>query len=184
MPRHKLLVILILAAFAAASAIPAGAQAKRTVKGVGFKTYVPSGWKVTFHKVTPGWRRVAASPTGRKTDQLSVTMSSIGARSLAKAMHKALPPTALQLVQLLPNVPPGATQAQQTNQAQPTTLGGSPGGLMGYHYVTRAGEGISASAIALQRGNRIYLIDIAGDDQLSLLATSAVDLIRNSWAWT
>jgi hypothetical protein len=184
MPRHKLLVILILAALTAVAALPVGAQARRSVSGVGFKTYVPSGWKIKHHKVKPGWDRITASPTGRRTDELSVTMSSIGSRRLAKAMKQPLPPTALQLVQLLSIVPPGATQAQVTTQPQPTTLGNSPAGIMDYHYVTEPGEGVSAVLIATRRGNRVFVLNIAGDDSLSQLAGSAVALIRNGWAFT
>lgn len=184
MPRHKLLVILILAAFAAVSAIPAGAQAKRSVKGVGFKTYVPSGWKIRHATMAPGWKRVSASPTGKSTDVLSVTMSSIGVRTLVKASDRSLPPTAPELVALLPSVPPGATQAQLTGQPRATTLGGSLAGEVPYHYVTQAGEGIAALAVAARRGNRVYLLNVAGDDQGSLLGQSAISLIRNSWAFT
>jgi hypothetical protein len=112
-------------------------------------------------------------------------MNTINARTLAKTLKlKALPAAPTDLVQLLPTIPPGASQARATAQASTTTLGGSLGGQMGYHYLTAAGEGISASAIVARRGNRVFLLNIEGDDQLSLLAESAVALISADWAWT
>ena len=185
MPRRKLLVVLILASLAAVAAVPAGAQAKRAVRGVGYKTYVPSGWKVKHRTVKHGWNEVLASPTGRPSDELSVNMNTINARTLAKTLKvKALPAAPTDLVQMLPTIPPGASQARATAPASTMTLGGSLGAQTGYHYVTAAGEGISASTIVARRGNRVFLLNIAGDDQLSLLAESAVGLVSSSWSWT
>jgi hypothetical protein len=181
-PRHKVLVILILASLAAAAAIPAGAQARRSVTGPGYKTYVPSGWKVK-RETAGSWRiKVASAP--HSGNALEVRIGTIGVRSLQKRLKvKALPADPTQLVQALVPLPPGAANVQVAAQPQVTTLAGAVGGYIGIHYqLGRTGTAMSLTAI--RRGNRVYLLDILGGDGLSVLGGPAIALVNDGWRWT
>jgi hypothetical protein len=183
MPRHKLLVIIILAALAVTAAIPAGAQARRSIKGPGYKTYVPSGWKLK-HQKSGSWRLAVASPGGRSGLTMSVTIGTIGARSLAKQLRvKQLPANPAQLVQVIAPLPPGATNAQIAGQPQTSTLAGAVSGILGVHFDLR-NQGTLMTLTAVRRGNRVYLVDIQGADNLALLGRPAVTMVTDSWRWT
>lgn len=182
MPRHKVLVILILASFAVAAAIPAGAQARRSIVGPGYKTYVPSGWKVKRQKVR-GWSiKVAAAP--HSGNALEVRIGTIGVRTLQKLLKvKTLPANPTELVQALVPLPPGAINVQVAAQPQVTTLAGAVGGALALHYqVGRTGTAMSLTAI--RRGNRVYLLDVLGGDGLSVLGTPAITMVNDGWRWT
>jgi hypothetical protein len=182
MPRHKLLVIIILASLAAAAAIPAGAQARRSVTGPGYKTYVPSGWKVKREK-SSGWNIKLAS-AAHSGNALVVRIGTIGVRTLEKRLKvKALPSSPTDLVQVLVPLPAGAANVQVTAQPQVTTLAGAVGGFLALHYQLGS-TGAVMSLTAIRRGNRVYLLDIQGGDGLSVLGTPAIDVVNKGWRWT
>jgi hypothetical protein len=181
-PRHKVLVILILASLAVAAAIPAGAQARRSLTGPGYKTYVPSGWHIKRAK-SSGWSlKVASAP--HSASALQVRIGTIGVVTLQKRLKvKALPSSPTDLVQALVPLPPGAVNVQVVAQPQVTTLSGAVGGFLALHYQV-GNEGTAMSLTAIRRGNRVYLLDVLGGDGLSVLGTPAIDVVNKGWRWT
>jgi hypothetical protein len=181
MPRHKLLVIIILASLAVA-ALPAAAHAERTLKGPGYRTMVPSGWKIKRSHLS-GWNIKSAATPGA-ANVLEVRVGVIGADSLRKRLKlKVLPSDPTQLVQALIPLPPGATNAQAVAQPQVTTLAGSVGGYLAIHFLLK-GQGVAMNLTAIRRGNRVYLLDVLGSDNLALLGTPAIALVNQRWRWT
>jgi hypothetical protein len=183
MSRHKSLLIVVLAALAVTAIVPAGAQARRILRGPGYKTFVPSGWKVKHHHDAKGWRLDDTSPTGHSTDTLSVRVGTINAHKLAKLLgKKVLPPDPVELIALLPPVPTNGTNIQVIGRPQADTLGGNIAGTVGLHYEIK-GQGYSATATVTQRGSRVYLLRIVGEDTQALMGQSAVAMVRSAWEW-
>ena len=92
MPSRKSLIILL--AFLFAAALPAVAQASKSIRGPGYRSHVPSGWKVKSTKENGGWRVVRVTPPGRSVrgrNSSIVVIGAISAKTLEKAAGRKLP---------------------------------------------------------------------------------------------
>lgn len=182
MPSRKFLIMLL--AFLFAAALPAGAQAAKSIRGPGYRSHVPSGWKVKKSKET-GWRVVRVTPPGRATrgrNSSIVVIGTITVRSLEKAAGQRLPRSDIELAQQLAAVPPDSQNIQPTINPSPTVLAGSLGATVGYHYVSR-GVGTTQIATVVRRNRRVYLLQTVSDDSVSFIGTTAVSLVRANWRW-
>jgi hypothetical protein len=182
MPSRKSLIILL--AFLFAAALPSAAQAK-SIRGPGYRSHVPSGWKVKSTKENAGWRVVRVTPPGRSVkgrNSSIVVIGAISARTLEKAAGKKLPRSDVELAQQLASVPPTAINIQPSLQPQATSLAGSIGAILGYHYALD-GLGMTQTATVVRRSRRIYLLQVVSADSLSFIGSQAASLVRANWRW-
>lgn len=183
MPSRKSLIILL--AFLFAAALPASAQATKQIRGPGFRSHVPSGWKVKSTKESAGWRVVRVTPPGRKSkgkNSSIVVIGTIPVRTLERAAGQPLPTSDIELANQLAAVPATAQNVQPTLSPQPSVLAGTVGGIVGYHYVT-GGVGTTQTATVVRRHRRVYLLQTVSDDSVSFIGTSAAGLVRANWRW-
>jgi hypothetical protein len=183
MPSRKSLIILL--AFLFAAALPASAQATKTIRGPGYRSHVPSGWKVKSTKENAGWRVVRVTPPGRATkgrNSSTVVIGTVPIRTLEKAAGQTLPASDIELAKQLAAVPRTAQGIQPTLNPQPSVLAGDVGGIVGYHYVAD-GIGTTQTATVVRRHGRVYLLQVVSDDSVSFIGTSAVGLVRANWRW-
>jgi hypothetical protein len=183
MPSRKTLSIFV--ALLVAALLPATAQAAKTVRGPGYKTQVPSGWKVKrtssggWHSVTimsPGSRRGVS----RGSNVLSI--GSISAKTLARRGNGRLPRSPVELVQQVTTVPTAAANVNLALQPQPSILAGAPAGVAAYSYFLQ-GTPLLQTETAVRRGKRVYVLQLTADSTLSVIGTSAIDLARQNWKW-
>lgn len=183
MPSRKSLIILL--AFLFAAALPSVAQASKSIRGPGYRSHVPSGWKVKSTKENGGWRVVRVTPPGRAVNgrnSSTVVIGAISAKTLQKAATRPLPRSDVELAQQLAAVPSNATNIQPSLAPQATSLAGSIGAILGYHYVVN-NLGFTQTATVVRRKRRIYLLQTVSDDALSFIGTQAVNLVRSNWRW-
>jgi hypothetical protein len=183
MPSRKSLIILL--AFLFAAALPSIAQASKSIRGPGYRSHVPSGWKVKSTKEGGGWRVVRVTPPGRATrgrNSSTVVIGTVSVRTLEKAAGQKLPRADSELARQLAALPSTAQNIQPTLNPQPTLLAGSIGAIVGYHYVF-GGIGTTQTATVVRRKHRIYLLQTVSDDSVSFIGTQAVNLVRTNWRW-
>jgi hypothetical protein len=182
MPSRKSLIIML--AFLFAAALPVSAQAAKQIRGPGFRSHAPSGWKVK-HSTESGWRVIRVSPPGRPSKGRSssiVVIASISIRALEKAGRQKLPRSDIELAQQLLTVPGTAQGVQPSIPPQPTLLAGAPGAALGYHYFNQ-GVGTTQNATVVRRHRRVYQLQTVSDDTVSFIGNSAVGLVRANWRW-
>jgi hypothetical protein len=183
MPSRKSLIILL--AFLFAAALPSVAQASKTIRGPGYRSHVPSGWKVKSTTENGGWRAVRVTPPGRSVkgrNSSIVVIGAISAKTLEKAAGQKLPRSDAELAQQLAAVPGTAVNIQPSIQPQATSLAGSIGAIIGYHYVVD-GLGMTQTATVVRRNRRIYLLQVVSADTLSFIGNQASNLVRANWRW-
>jgi hypothetical protein len=184
MPSRKSLIILL--AFLFAAALPSVAQASKSIRGPGYRSHVPSGWKVKSTKENGGWRVVRVTPPGRSVrgrNSSIVVIGAISTRTLEKAAGQKLPRSDADLAQQLAAVPPDAQNIQPSLQPQTTSLAGTLGAILGYHYVLNGGLGMTQTATVVRRNRRIYLLQVVSADTLSFIGNQASNLVRANWRW-
>jgi len=146
---------------------------------------LPSGW-VIHRQRSSGWHITMATPRGSRN--LSVRIGTIGVttlrRQLRKQAHRALPASPVELVQAIAPIPAVASNVQVVANPQPTTLAGTLAGFFVLHFLQPGIGGTGMTLTALQRGNRVYLIDAEGGDDLSLLGGPAITMVTDRWRWT
>ncbi|HWI71863.1 MAG TPA: hypothetical protein VNT55_07910 [Baekduia sp.] len=183
MPSRKSLIILL--AFLFAAALPTAAQASKSIRGPGFRSHVPSGWKVKHSKERGGWRVVRVTPPGRASkgrNSSIVVIGTVSVRTLEKAAGQKLPASDIELAQQLAAVPPTAQGIQPTVNPQPTVLAGALGAIVGYHYIDGR-VGTTQTATVVRRHRRVYLLQTVSDDSVSFIGSQAVNLVRSNWRW-
>jgi hypothetical protein len=183
MPSRKSLIILL--AFLFAAALPSVAQASKSIRGPGYRSHVPSGWKVKSTKENGGWRVVRVTPPGRTSrgrNSSIVVIGTVSVRTLEKAARQKLPRSDIELAQQLAAVPPTALNIQPTVNPQPTVLAGTLGAIVGYHYVSDR-VGTTQTATVVRRKKRVYLLQTVSDDSVSFIGTQAANLVRANWRW-
>jgi hypothetical protein len=183
MPSRKSLVILL--AFLFAVSLPASAQARQSIRGPGYKTYVPSGWKV---KKThgPGWHTVQVRAPGshgnRARNSAVLSISSVTINTLRKSLGGKLPGDLTALVQAVTTFPGGSANQSLTLTPQVTGVAGQAAGIQAYTYdfdrVT-----VAQTDLVVVRPPRAYTIELALDEQRIIGASAAMAMVRQSWRW-
>jgi len=179
-------LVAVLAALIALVALPTIAQARQTIRGPGFKTYVPSGWPLK-HSHANGWRTTSVSSPGSNPDRprysAFITVSSITVRALEKRSQKKLPSSLTELASALISLPNGSLDSQPTGPPGYTTVAGVPGGTVRYQF-SLAGIDMVQTTTALRRHGRIYFVQIENDTANPELSTAAATMVRSSWRWS
>jgi hypothetical protein len=183
MPSRKSLLILV--ALLVAALLPATAEARKTIRGPGYKTLVPSGWKVRRISAD-GWHTVQISSPGTRKNvtrgSIVLSIGSISAKSLAKRGKRALPKSPVELVQLVTSVPSAATNIDLALAPQFGSLGGAAAGTAAYNYLLEGAQ-LTQTETAVRRRGLVYVLQLTVDNALSLIGGSAIDMARTSWRW-
>jgi hypothetical protein len=183
MPSRKSLIILV--AFLVVALLPATAEARKTIRGPGYKTLVPSGWKVK-RSHAGGWNSVVISSPGTRKNvsrgSIVLSIGSISAKTLQKLNRGPLPKSPVDLVQLVTSVPSNALNINLALAPQPSTLGGLTAGVVAYSYGFQGAQ-LTQSETAVRRRGRIYALQLTADTALSVIGGSAIDMARQQWRW-
>ncbi|MCW2983479.1 MAG: hypothetical protein JWR63_1049 [Conexibacter sp.] len=183
MPSRKTLLILV--AFLVAALLPATAEARKSVRGPGYKTFVPSGWKVK-RSSSGGWHSVIiSSPGTRKNVQRGSNVLSIGsisAKVLRRRNKGSLPTSPVALAQLVTAVPSTASNINLAAPPQAATLAGAAAGSVAYTYDLQ-GTTLLQTETAVRRGGRVYVLQVTSDSSISVIGASAINMARQSWRW-
>jgi hypothetical protein len=160
------------------------ASAREPVRGPGYRAYAPSGWKVKKAS-SRGWRTVTVAspqraPNGSRLALVSIATATV--RTVQRRMHLGVSDKGF-LAQKLISIPPDATLLQVQSGPTPTALVGAPGAIVGVTYNLR-GDGTQHSATVVQRGRRLYMLQVVLDQSLSDLGITASDMVRSTWRWT
>lgn len=179
---RRIILPILLAAFLGGF-LSSAAEAKERIKGPGFRTHAPSGW-VIDKQSSNGWRTVTITPPGHVMNMRDAVLISIAVTSVKRA-EKATGVNIrdkVDMVKKLISIPSNAGGLDQSFAPQPTTLGHKKGIIFGVHYNYK-GKGSAHNATLVRRGQKIYLLQVIMDEDLSDLGGDAASMVSNDWRW-
>ena len=184
--RRRLLACSILLAVLACAALPGASQASTKLRGPGYSTIVPNGWKVAKTSAN-GWRylRAFAPRTGRNGTSrlLTVGISVISSKALAKqARLKQLPSSPESLLALVANSPNQAQNVQIVAPIRPALLRGIPAAASAAQYVL-GNSSVLQSNTACERNGRVYSLELEVDMSIQYAGTKVLGRARDHWRW-
>jgi hypothetical protein len=183
--RRRILACSILLAVLACAALPGVSEANRKIRGVGFSTSVPTGWKTGKGK--NGNARVygAASPKTKRNvlaNSMQLGISVLPVVDMERRLGRKLPSSLEELLGLVISAPQQAQGVQLTAPIRASTLDGRPAASGAVQYSLNGTTVLQSSTVAVRRG-RVYVVEFDLDLALQYQGLPILGRIHDHWRW-
>lgn len=183
-PIMRRLIPMLLLVLLTAGLLTSPAQARKSVHGPGFGAYAPSGWHVKKGSRGGVWSMTIKSPGAPGVQRGAATVSVLSARvrTVERRLKLKSVSDKAALIQQLIQIPAAATLVQARANPTPTTLARAAATVFSVTYNLN-GTGVQHTAMVIEFGGRIYLLEEILSQGLSELGSTAADMVRSTWRW-
>jgi hypothetical protein len=184
--RRRILACSLLLAVCVCASLPGVSQASRKIRGPGYSTVLPNGWKVAKSRAGAWYYLRAFAPQKGQagTSQLlTVGISVISTKGLAKqARVKRLPSSPQDLLPLVANSLNGAQNVQVVAPIRSTALRAAPAAASAVTYAL-GNTSVLQSNVVSPHGRRVFSVELEVDQSIQYAGTKVLSSLLKHWRW-
>jgi hypothetical protein len=183
--RRRMLACSILLAVLACAAMPGVSEASRKLRGYGFSTVVPSGWKLDKGKVGTSHVYSASSPQTKRNVTINSTTLSVNVipvTDFERQLGRKIPSPMEALLGEVMTAPQQAQNVQLTATFRATRLGGRPAASGAAQFFLGGATLLQSETVSVSRG-QVYILQFYVDLTVQYQGLTTLRGIHRHWHW-
>jgi hypothetical protein len=183
--RRKILACSILLVVLACAALPGVSEASRKIRGSGFSTIVPSGWKVDRGKAGTSRFYSASSPQTKPNvtiNSMQLSVNVIPVTDFERQLGRKIPSSLEEVLGEVMSAPQQAQNVQITATFRPARLDGRPAASGAVQFFLGGTTLLQSETVSIYRG-RVYILVFYADTAQQYQGLLTLRRVHSHWRW-